>query len=181
MEKISLNLEMNLGFYFSSRIYKDENEKYVFYIETETYTPSLAPCTIDLLIGNKNYLTTCLTDYYGLNCEIDEEKYLANMNNIYLSKTKSSESSITWNNLEEDQLLFPVKFKFVHAYNKKPLDISNDDEDEVYYHYINILIDEDNIESKNIKFSVYFLHIYKDSKEYYFDNAYLCEKKNLEF
>ena len=179
LEKISLNLEMNLGFYFSSRIYKDKNEKYVFYIETETYTPSLAPCTIDLLIGNKNYLTTCLTDYYGLNCEIDEEKYLANMNNIYLSKTKSSESSITWNNLEEDQFLFPVKFKFVHAYNKKPLDISNDDEDEVYYHYINILIDEDNIESKNIKFSVYFLHIYKDSKEYYFDNAYLCEKKNL--
>ena len=168
-EKISFNLETNLSIIYNTRIKKNSEGKYIFSMELNTYIPIYSQSTVDILYGNQKDISICIADYYWLDCEINEEKYLANNNEIYLSKTKSEISSITWNNLYENQILFPVKFKFVYAYYKTySEDIINDIDNEENNYYINILIDEDKIENKNLIFSTKFLLIEKKtSKEKY--------------
>ena len=178
-EKISLNLETNLSIIYTTRVKKNSEGKYIFSMELNTNIPIYSQCTVDILYGNQNDISICIADYYWLDCEINEEKYLSNINNIYLSKTKSEIASITWNNLYENQILFPVQFEFVYAYYKTySEDIINDIDNDENNYYINILIDEDKIDNKNLIFSTKFLLIKKTNSEEIYDFFEACQIKD---
>ena len=177
LEKIPLNLETNLTFYYATRVEKNSERKYIFSIDIDTYIPIYSQCTVDILYGNQKDISICIADYYWLDCEINEEKYLPNTNNIYLSKTKSTMSSITWDNLSQDQILFPVKLEYVYAYHKIYSDDINDNDEDNYS--INILINENNKENKNLIFTVKFLYIQKKNSKEIYDFFVPCYKKNL--
>ena len=170
-DKILLNLETDLEFYYSTRINKNEHGKYIFSIAIQNNIPKYSQCTVDILIGNKQDISICIADSNSLNCEIEESKYISN--DIYLSKTKTSLSSITWTNLYENQLLYSIRFEFIHAYYKRP-EIYNDN-----YYYFNILINEENNIKNNLIFPVKIFSIWKYKNVTYYNRFFIpCQKNN---
>ena len=130
-EYIYLDLEANLDYNYAAKIINDSEGKYSLNISILTNVSIYSRSSIDILIGNKPDIVYCFAlNYYLLNCELEENKYNTN-DKIYISKDKTSSSSITWNNLKENQPLFLMQLDFIHSYylqstinNYKNLDIN---------------------------------------------------------
>ena len=128
-----------------------------------TYVPKYSLCSVDILIGNKQEVIDCVSNYSYLLCEIESDKFSSE--DIYLSKIKSNSSSITWNNLNENIILSAIHLEFIYAYLHKQYDKNNNE-----YNSINILINED-----KLKFNYFYrLGILLSEKEDYLN----CELIN---
>ena len=95
------------------------NEKYTFTCEfSDSYIPNKGKVIIDILIGNTPHTSLCTGQgNYKLLCEIKNEDYTNPF--IYISKTKTSDSTITWKNLESNKSITSIELGFYGAYNKK--------------------------------------------------------------
>ena len=153
-DTISIYLDINVDYSYSNRINKNNNGNYVFNLTTEQYIPKYSLCSLDILIGNKHEVIDCISYYYEFICEIEKDKYTNE--EIYLSKTKSDLSSITWNNLYEDQILSTIQLEFVYAYYQRI------EKNENAYDSVNILIKEDTFKNNN---NIYTLGILVSGKE----------------
>ena len=79
------------------------NNKWEFILETSNY-PDMTKIIIDVLYGNKASTATCTknSDNQKILCVVDED-YQSKSTLVKIKKTKTSKSTITWNNLDEDK------------------------------------------------------------------------------
>ena len=92
------------------------NNKYNFYLKLVNKLPKNADVIIDIIVNNTYSNMKCtMNDNNNLLCLVD--KY-DNNTLIYLSKIKTEKSSLTWLNLEKNQIVTPVNLGFLGAYDK---------------------------------------------------------------
>ena len=154
-DTIPIYSDLTLDYFYNSRIIKNEQGKYTYTINSYELLPDNIFCIVDILIGNKNYTSICFSKNFDLECEIDKDIYTNE--DIYLSKIKSNESTVTWSNLSDDQILSTVKIEYIYIYGKK----LDENKDEI--NYIKIFINEDTLKSEN-QFTL-SLYLYKLNKE----------------
>ena len=98
------------------------NNKYTFTCYySGSYIPNEGKVIMDIIIGNTPSTTICTGQgNYNLLCEINEENYINPF--IYISKTKSDKSTITWLNLDSNKSITNIELGFLAAYNKEFVD-----------------------------------------------------------
>ena len=132
-----INLETNAIYAYANKIYQDDKDKYYFDVFIQNIIPLNSHCIIDILIGTNHDISHCISnEFYSLKCEIEENKYITN--EIYISKTKTESSTITWTNLNENQILFSIQLEYIHSYYLHSTDGNNLNKN------INILLYGDN-------------------------------------
>ena len=111
-------IESSLSYISSEKIIFSEN-KYTFKIKySGTYIPPNGIAILDILVGTSPKTSKCIGNYNNeLLCEIKEEDYTTPF--VYISKTKSEESTITWLNLDSNKSLINIQLGFYAAYNKE--------------------------------------------------------------
>ena len=154
-----------IGYHYCNQI-KKVNGKYTFFCEIlpACEIPVSSEFTIDILIGDRLSTSFCTADTFrSFNCIIKDEDYTTPY--IYISNTKSIESTITWYNLYENQYLFPIKLKYDFAY------IGTNEAS--YYYTFKMLASGDMLKHR-IRFPILMKHILNLASESY-DEYGACE------
>ena len=113
---IFLYLEGNYKYGYASKIFENRYREKVFNITVLDTIPKYSNCIIDIKIGTSADICYCVAeDISILQCKIDDAKYTTTAE-IVVSKTKSSQSSITWTNLNEDQILKAISSEYLYSY-----------------------------------------------------------------
>lgn len=108
----------NLDYNYATKI-TDENGQKAFYIEISKTTPLEVDKTasIDILIETEPKLSQCQAlSTTKLRCTIPSGEVITNKK-VYISKTSTSSSIIRWNNLEENQIITPIKLTYKRIYD----------------------------------------------------------------
>ena len=109
----------NLDYNYATKI-TDENGQKTFFIELLKTTPLEVAKTasIDILIETEPKLSQCqaLTTT-KLRCTIASGEVITNKK-IYIAKTSTTSSIIRWNNLEENQIITPIKLTYKRIYDR---------------------------------------------------------------
>ena len=116
-EIMPILLTDDIGYSYCNQI-KNVNGKYIFSCAMleDSEVPKGSEFTIDILIEDRPSISYCVaTSNSEFDCEIKPEDYTSP--NVYISKTKTSKSTITWHNLYINQYLFPIKLKYGYAYD----------------------------------------------------------------
>ena len=148
-EKIPIILVTEIGYNYCTKIMYVDN-KYIFYCEilSNSKIPKGSEFIIDILIGDKPSTSYCIAqNNTNFKCEIKNEDFTTP--NIYISKTKTSESTITWYNLYTDQYLYPIQLEYIFAYDGYSVSQS--------YYTFKILASGEKLKSR-IRFAVKMMH-----------------------
>ena len=113
---IVLYLEGNIKYGYASKIFENKIREKIFNISVLDIIPKYSNCILDIKIGNNADICYCIAeDLNILQCKIEDDKYTTN-GDILISKTKSSQSSITWANVDEDQILDTISSEYIYSY-----------------------------------------------------------------
>ena len=124
MEKMKTLIESdtvilyNLDYNYATKI-NDENSQKVFYVEISKTTPLEVDKTyiIDILIEAEPKLSQCQAlSTTKLRCLIASGDSITNKK-VYIAKTSTSSSTTRWNNLEENQILTPIRLTYKRTYD----------------------------------------------------------------
>ena len=108
----------NLDYNYATKI-TDENGQKTFYIELLKTTPLEVGKTasIDILIETEAKLSQCqVLTTTRLKCTIPSGEVITNKK-VYISKASTTSSIIRWNNLEENQIITPIKLTYKRIYD----------------------------------------------------------------
>lgn len=147
----------NLNYNFATKISEESGQK-VFYIEILNNIPLENGSTgkVDILIEDTPKLSQCQAiTTTKLICYINSSDDINNKK-VFIPKTSTEESTIRWNNLEENQILTPIPLTF-----KK---ISNNNLINEHEYKFDIEITETNLKN-NLILTVEVYHIINGKKE----------------
>ena len=123
-EILPITLTYTLDYGFCTDI-KTVNGKHIFYcgVIPNYRIPKYTESFIGIMINGVQKTSFCKGENYTfLKCEIKDEDYPSNIiENIYVLKDKTEESTITWVGIQVDQNLFPISLKYVYAYDGYPV------------------------------------------------------------
>ena len=166
-EKIYIFITTKLSYQSFGKIQYTNNIPTFICDYINAYIPNKGQVIMDILIGNTPSTSICTGQgNYKLLCEINEEDYTNPF--IFISKTKSEKSTITWLNLDSNKSITNIELGFLSAYNKEFVDDK----------FIFRILTYDNKLPNNNNIQVPVVIRYSETDTYKIDYEIPCTNKN---